>query len=115
MSENKREIHMSTRQFLEEVIEESGLFRRYCFILGSGASITSGIPSGLKLMPKWQEYLRKKGADNIRNRAKKAIFRMKNGNRCFKRGMNSKVRTTSLCLTFAMRVPPLSPIVPCKN
>lgn len=40
--------------------------QRYCFILGSGASYTSGIPTGLKLMPEWHKYLQSKGMEYIR-------------------------------------------------
>ena len=33
--------------------------RKYCFIIGSGASVSSGIPSGEQLMIKWLKLLKK--------------------------------------------------------
>ena len=65
-----RDIHMSTKRFLDHVTEGYEASERYCFILGSGASITSGIPSGLNLMPKWRKYLQNKGTDYIRDCAR---------------------------------------------
>ena len=65
-----RDIHMSTGRFVEQVKEGYDSNLRYCFILGSGASYTSGIPTGLELMPKWHRDLMNKGMEYIRECAK---------------------------------------------
>ena len=61
-----RNIHMSTRRFVEQVKEGYDSNLRYCFILGSGASYTSGIPTGLKLMPEWHKFLQDQGMEYIK-------------------------------------------------
>jgi tetratricopeptide (TPR) repeat protein len=51
---------MSIKTFLEHfmrIINKSGLGRRFCFIIGAGASIQSGIPTGAELAKKWLEEL----------------------------------------------------------
>lgn len=65
-----RDIHMSTERFVDHVKEGYDSDLRYCFILGSGASYTSGIPTGLQLMPEWHKYLQSKGMDYIMECAK---------------------------------------------
>lgn len=42
-------------QFIADAIINSG--RRLCFILGSGASVSSGIPTGGELEMKWMDYI----------------------------------------------------------
>ena len=61
-----RDIHMSTRRFVEQVKQGYDSNLRYCFILGSGASYTSGIPTGLKLMPEWHKFLQDQGMEYIK-------------------------------------------------
>ena len=53
----REQILMSTRRFVEHVRQGYAANQRYCFILGSGASYTSGISTGLDLMPKWRDFL----------------------------------------------------------
>ena len=65
-----RDIHMSTERFVEQVKEGYDSNLRYCFILGSGASYTSGIPTGLKLMPEWHKFLMNKGMGYIKECAR---------------------------------------------
>ena len=65
-----RDIHMSTERFVDHVKEGYDSDLRYCFILGSGASYTSGIPTGLKLMAEWHKYLKSKGMEYIVESAK---------------------------------------------
>ena len=65
-----RNLYMSTERFVDHVKAGYDSDLRYCFILGSGASYTSGIPTGLKLMPEWREYLLKRGMGYIRECAK---------------------------------------------
>ena len=36
--------------------------RKFCFILGAGASITSGIPSGQALIDKWDKELEERNS-----------------------------------------------------
>lgn len=46
--------------FLEEVadVTEGPYARKFCFFLGAGASITSGIPAATKLVDLWDEKIR---------------------------------------------------------
>ena len=37
--------------------------RRFCFVLGAGASVSSGIPTAQKLVARWEERLRKRYGD----------------------------------------------------
>ncbi len=60
-----RDIHMSTDRFVDHINEGYNANLRYCFILGAGASYTSGIPTGLNMMPEWRDYLLQKGIDYI--------------------------------------------------
>lgn len=68
--DDMRDLHMSTERFVDHVKEGYDSDLRYCFILGSGASYTSGIPTGLKLMPEWHKYLKSKGKEYIMECAK---------------------------------------------
>ncbi len=47
--------------FIEELhnVTHSTYPRKFCFFLGAGASITSGIPSGQDLVRQWDAYLKK--------------------------------------------------------
>lgn len=46
--------YLSTNAFLRKLNKD----KRYCFVLGSGASISSGIPTGAKLMDSWIEEIK---------------------------------------------------------
>lgn len=49
--------YLSTNAFLLNLDKN----KRYCFILGSGASISSGIPTGARLMGDWIEEIKQSG------------------------------------------------------
>lgn len=49
--------YLSTNAFLLNLEKN----KRYCFVLGSGASISSGIPTGTKLMDSWIEEIKQEG------------------------------------------------------
>lgn len=58
---------MTEERFLDHVYEGYQAGQRYCFILGAGASKTSGIRTGEELMREWQNFLIQRGktyADN---------------------------------------------------
>lgn len=48
---------MSTQFFIDTIHDEYKAGQRYCFILGSGASVTSGIRMGSELLKDWFEFL----------------------------------------------------------
>lgn len=48
---------MSKQYFIDTIVDECSAGKRFCFILGSGASVTSGIPMGSKLLKEWFDYL----------------------------------------------------------
>ena len=52
-------IKLSTDEFLKHIRGNALQDKRYCFILGAGASITSGLPSAKELAMKWLEEMRK--------------------------------------------------------
>lgn len=41
--------------------EDTG--KRFCFVLGAGASIESGIPSGQHLVDQWDTYIRRRDSE----------------------------------------------------
>lgn len=49
--------YLSTNAFLRKLDKD----KHYCFVLGSGASISSGIPTGAKLMDSWIEEIKQAG------------------------------------------------------
>ena len=58
---------MTEERFLDHVYEGYQAGQRYCFILGAGASKTSGIRTGEELMREWRNFLIQRGktyADN---------------------------------------------------
>lgn len=65
---------MSVTRFLDCVCEENDANQRFCFILGSGASYTSGIRTGVELMKHWRGELDAKGTDYIKECAKAANY-----------------------------------------
>jgi hypothetical protein len=58
----RRPLVMRSSRFVSQVTEGYRSGERYCFILGAGASITSGIKGGVALAREWQAYLRAKEA-----------------------------------------------------
>lgn len=60
MDENKPSPkRMSEERFVQDISENYRVGVRYCFILGSGASFRSGIPTGQKMMQDWRNELLK--------------------------------------------------------
>ena len=49
--------YLSTNAFLQKLDKD----KSYCFILGSGASVSSGIPTGAMLMDSWIEEIKQAG------------------------------------------------------
>ncbi len=54
---------LNTQQFVRQIIESNRNGERFCFILGSGASVESGIPSGNALEMRWMDCLMGKADD----------------------------------------------------
>ena len=54
---------LSTKQLVRLLQESSENGERFCFILGSGASVESGIPTGNQLEMRWMNCLMGKGKD----------------------------------------------------
>lgn len=50
---------LSTRQLVKAIRDVDNNSERFCFILGSGASVSSGIPAGGELEFKWMEEMAK--------------------------------------------------------
>lgn len=65
-----RPILMSSQRFLDHVRDGYDAGKRFCFILGAGASFTSGIPLGTTLIGEWRDYLLKRGKDYIEESAR---------------------------------------------
>lgn len=63
---------ISGDEFVELFKRQYHLGCRFCFILGAGASVSSGIPTGKDLMKQWQEDLWKFGVDFAKANAEKA-------------------------------------------
>ena len=60
-ADTTRPIMMSSRRFLDHVKDGYDVGKRYCFVLGAGASVTSGIPLGTTLIREWREFLLDRG------------------------------------------------------
>ena len=71
---SKKLYSMSVTRFLDCVCEENKENQRFCFILGSGASYTSGIRTGVKLMEHWRKELMDKGISYIQECAQAANY-----------------------------------------
>ena len=57
-TERKRSIsYLERKHFLDDLRLLSSEGKRFCFILGAGASISSGIPSGKMMMMDWRKTL----------------------------------------------------------
>ena len=48
---------LSTKQLVQQIMESNRNGERFCFILGSGASVESGIPSGSTLEMCWMNCI----------------------------------------------------------
>ncbi|MDO4805827.1 MAG: SIR2 family protein, partial [Coriobacteriales bacterium] len=56
-TESSHPLMMMSSRFVRQVREGYDAGIRYCFILGAGASVSSGIPLGTTLIRQWREYL----------------------------------------------------------
>ena len=54
---------LTAKDLARQIVEGNRNGRRYCFILGSGASAESGIPTGFQLEMAWMQYLMGQGRD----------------------------------------------------
>jgi protein O-mannosyl-transferase len=54
---------ITSREFLAHFCDEHRDDKRFCFILGAGASKKSGIPTGAELASMWCDYLKKEHED----------------------------------------------------
>ncbi len=54
---------LTTNMLVDLINESNGYKERFCFILGSGASVESGIPSGNELEKRWMECITGVSAD----------------------------------------------------
>lgn len=50
---------ISTNHFVTTVCEGRRNSERFCFIIGAGASVSSGIPMGVTLEAEWMEEMEK--------------------------------------------------------
>lgn len=48
---------LGEKHFVSRMHEEYQSDVKFCFILGAGASVSSGIPTGLQMMGQWRDYL----------------------------------------------------------
>ena len=48
---------LGEKHFVSRMHEEYQSDVKFCFILGAGASVSSGIPTGLQMMSQWRDYL----------------------------------------------------------
>ncbi|MDE5932986.1 MAG: tetratricopeptide repeat protein, partial [Lachnospiraceae bacterium] len=63
---------ISINQLVRAMAEGRGNSERFCFIIGSGASVSSGIPTGVTLEYRWMEEMEEtSGMEEIRENAKK--------------------------------------------
>ena len=58
---------LTTQQLVRLIIESNLYGERFCFILGAGASVESGIPSGNSLEMRWMDCIMGKTNDNETN------------------------------------------------
>lgn len=48
---------LTVNQLIREIVESNQNGSRFCFILGSGASVESGIPTGSELEKRWMDFI----------------------------------------------------------
>lgn len=58
-----KENYIFFENFIENVSSDLERGRKFCFIIGSGASVSSGIPSGRQLMSEWHDKLKEGHTD----------------------------------------------------
>lgn len=63
MEKNNEPLRISTKLLVDTLKESTHYGQRFCFILGSGASIKSGIPMGRTLEMLWMDEIMKNPAD----------------------------------------------------
>ena len=62
---------LTSIELVRQIIESNNNGLRFCFILGSGASVSSGIPTGTELEKNWMDYLMgEKDEKNLPHRTK---------------------------------------------
>lgn len=65
---------MQEQRFIDHVYNGYHAGERYCFILGAGASLSSGIQTGEQLMRQWHSFLLSRGESYIRESAEDVGF-----------------------------------------
>ena len=63
---------LNAKDLARQIVEGNRNGRRYCFILGSGASVESGIPTGFQLEMAWMNYLMGQSKDKYDYHVKSA-------------------------------------------
>lgn len=80
---------MTVERLLDCMCAENDADQRFCFILGSGASYTSGIKTGVALMRQWREELLSRGLDYIRDCTRAANYDWEQCRRIFEEPVTS--------------------------
>ena len=67
---------LNAQKLVRQILESNKKKRRFCFILGAGASVESGIPSGNSLQMKWMNCLmgKEKDGDTLREEEETLIL-----------------------------------------
>lgn len=63
---------ITSNRFLKMIVDKCQKGQQFCFILGAGASCSSGIKMGQDLICQWRDELQNCGLDYIRENARKA-------------------------------------------
>ena len=66
---------LTVDQLIQEITESNHNGGRFCFILGSGASVESGIPTGSVLEKRWMDCIMGEADDDVGGRKKTADIR----------------------------------------
>ncbi len=87
--------------FQEEILKHINNGDKFCFFIGSGASVSSGMPSGRQMVNEWYDYLKKDKdsrtfKEDIDNRIKRIIEIKKD---CNKNDLKSKLKKYS-CIDY---------------
>ena len=61
--------HKTFGDLIQKITEQSKQGKRFCFVLGSGASVESGIPSGQTMERIWMDYIMSHDTEGFRARA----------------------------------------------
>lgn len=94
---------MQEQRFIDHVYDGYHAGERYCFILGAGASRSSGIRTGEQLMQEWHTFLLERGEDYIRESAEDAGLALEEYEHLLSRNakLNNKDYFTLYDLRFA--------------